>query len=272
MKQPPLHKAGEIAIKKINAIYELADKVRNTEEKVWPFTFDHDIAEKDCFKRPDGLWEAKQPHYNKDRFVFIWRNHPDVYCTAGRPCRTSDKVQELYEGSETEKLIHEQDGLQFFWTWKKFRNPTETHWGHKPTDHHVEVRKDGKVLFAGSPLRSKGAKKELIEWVYEYAGYSKPEKKAAPIVTKDLLKVIAYIRVYGMDLYGTKHTNIDTGKGNLESYFCGKLNWSQSKVSRLARVLIGADILTKQPAEAGMKFYSLSSPDILRIQLKYLVN
>lgn len=75
---------------------------------------------------------------------------------------------------------------------------------------------------------------------------------------KDLLKIIAYIKVYGLDLYGVKHTNINCGKNNLESYFCTKLKWSEAKLKRLTAVLIQAGILRKEKAEPGFKFYSLS--------------
>jgi hypothetical protein len=87
---------------------------------------------------------------------------------------------------------------------------------------------------------------------------------------KDILKVVAYIRVYGLDLYGTKHTNLDTGKNNLESYFCDKLNWSQSRLKKIVSLFLRVGILTKKPAEPGFKFYSLSSYMILRVQLQLI--
>lgn len=85
---------------------------------------------------------------------------------------------------------------------------------------------------------------------------------------KDILKVIAYIRVYGLDLYGTKHTNLDTGKGNLELYFCSKLNWSESRLKKIVSLLLSEGILNKKPAEPGFKFYALSS--ICKTQLKFI--
>jgi hypothetical protein len=75
---------------------------------------------------------------------------------------------------------------------------------------------------------------------------------------KDILKVIAYIRVFGLDLYGIKHSNLDTGKNNLESYFCAKKNWSPSRLKQAVDTMRRAGILKKEPAETGFKFYSLS--------------
>ncbi len=85
---------------------------------------------------------------------------------------------------------------------------------------------------------------------------------------KDILKVVAYIKVYGLDLYGTKHTNLDTGKGNLESYFCDKLDWSENRLKKIVSLLLHEGILNKAAAEPGFKFYSLSS--VCKSQLKFL--
>lgn len=75
---------------------------------------------------------------------------------------------------------------------------------------------------------------------------------------KDIIKIVAYIKVFGMNIYGTMYTNLDCGKGNLESYFCSKKGWSPSKLERNVTALKRADILTKATAEPGMKFYRLS--------------
>lgn len=74
----------------------------------------------------------------------------------------------------------------------------------------------------------------------------------------DLLKIIAYTKVYGLDLYGVKHTSLDCGKGNLESYFCSKLNWSKTKLVKYVRILQAESILQKTIGNAEMKLYSLS--------------
>lgn len=75
---------------------------------------------------------------------------------------------------------------------------------------------------------------------------------------KDIIKVVAYIKVFGLDIYGVKHTNLDSGKGNLESYFCDKKNWSLSRLKKAVSLMLREGILKKAPAEKGFKFYSLS--------------
>ncbi len=85
---------------------------------------------------------------------------------------------------------------------------------------------------------------------------------------KDILKLVAYFKVYGLDLYGVKHCGLDTGKNNLESYFCGQLEWSESKLKRLVSILRTGYILRKQPSEAGLTCLSLST--LYKIQLKHL--
>lgn len=85
---------------------------------------------------------------------------------------------------------------------------------------------------------------------------------------KDILKLVAYFKVYGLDLYGVKHCGLDTGKGNLESYFCNQLQWSESKLKRLVSILRADYILKKQTAEVGLTLLSLST--LHKTQLKYL--
>lgn len=76
--------------------------------------------------------------------------------------------------------------------------------------------------------------------------------------TKDILKVVAYFSVYGLDIYAVKHHGYDTGKDNLVSYFCDKLNWSESKLLKIVRFLTKEGVLRREPADVGCKCYSLS--------------
>ena len=85
---------------------------------------------------------------------------------------------------------------------------------------------------------------------------------------KDILKVIAHTQIYGLDLYGIKHTNLDCGKNNLSSHFVSKLGWTKVRLKRAVSTLVNENIFTKAPAEAGMKFYSMSTREILKLQLK----
>lgn len=85
---------------------------------------------------------------------------------------------------------------------------------------------------------------------------------------KDILKLVAHFKVYGMNLYGVYHSNLDTGKGNVEQNLGRLHGWSNAKIKRVASILIKEGILNKAPAEPGMKFYSLST--LHKTQLKYI--
>ena len=84
---------------------------------------------------------------------------------------------------------------------------------------------------------------------------------------KDVLKVLAYTIVYGLDLYGVKYTNLDCGKDNLASYFVEKIGWTKERLKRVVSLLVKEQMFQKAPAEAGMKFYKMSQKTILKIEL-----
>lgn len=68
----------------------------------------------------------------------------------------------------------------------------------------------------------------------------------------DILKVVAFANVYGLDLYGTKFTNLDCGKNNLASYFVDKLGWSMDKLKKIFSLLKKEDIFEIQIGQNGL--------------------
>lgn len=82
---------------------------------------------------------------------------------------------------------------------------------------------------------------------------------------KDLFKIIAFVKIYGLSIYGTKHFNVDHGKDNLESYFL-PLGWTKTKIKEAVKILRDNDIITKVKADAP-NFYSLSSDSFIKTML-----
>ncbi len=66
---------------------------------------------------------------------------------------------------------------------------------------------------------------------------------------KDILKVVAHTQVFGLDIYGTKFTNIYCGKNSLESYFVDKNGWSMSRLKRVVKLLSREGIFTPEKAD-----------------------
>lgn len=71
-------------------------------------------------------------------------------------------------------------------------------------------------------------------------------KETTSQIEKDVIKITAYFRVFGCDIYGQKHLGLDCGKNNLENYFCIKKNWSMDKLKRLLKMMVNGVVLTKE--------------------------
>jgi hypothetical protein len=74
---------------------------------------------------------------------------------------------------------------------------------------------------------------------------------------KDILKIIAFVKVYKFTIYGVYYFNVDHGKNNLESYFIDKLGWSRNRINKAIKLLRDNDIINKEKADAP-NLYSLS--------------
>lgn len=87
----------------------------------------------------------------------------------------------------------------------------------------------------------------------------------------DLLKIIAFVKVYHSDVFGVKYFNVDQGKNNLESYFITKLGWSRYRIDKAIKLLRDEGIITKQKADAP-NLYSLSFLHKMILQSIYRIN
>lgn len=74
---------------------------------------------------------------------------------------------------------------------------------------------------------------------------------------KDILKLIAYFKVFGHNIYGRKYLGLDTGKDNLVSYFRKKEGWSEHRVKKNVLILKQAGILQKEPSDKDCTCLSL---------------
>lgn len=72
----------------------------------------------------------------------------------------------------------------------------------------------------------------------------------------DLLKLIAFVKVYHTSIYSKRYFNIDHGKDNLESYFIDKLGWSRYRIDKAIKLLRDNDVIYKEKADVP-NLYSL---------------
>lgn len=86
-------------------------------------------------------------------------------------------------------------------------------------------------------------------------------------MNNDILKVLAFFFVYGTPVYGQMHVGVDTGKGNLESYFVGKKGWTKYRLNKAFKKLRESGATTKEPSESDCKCYSVSGKEICKIFL-----
>lgn len=87
----------------------------------------------------------------------------------------------------------------------------------------------------------------------------------------DLLKIIAFVKVYHSDVFGVKYFNVDHGKNNLEAYFINRLGWSGYRLHKTIKLLKDEGIITKQKADVP-NLYSLSLLHKMILQSIYKIN
>jgi hypothetical protein len=148
--------------KEIKKLHDIADDLIHSDdgEKYWPFYFNHEATEEECFKRPDKLWQLKENIYtgrNTDHnrsyiVIFIWRIAHN-YCTGGQPIYNSVKKARILQASETEKIIHTHKGYEFVWMWDYFDPPTKNVWGLRQGETYYVLRKNNKTLIK-SPTKA----------------------------------------------------------------------------------------------------------------------
>lgn len=129
-----------------------------------------DYAEEDC-EKVFNFWVSKEKNHNGSYALGIWRNHPNIYCTAGRPSRTQEQIKEIIEGSETEKHLFDEGVLSIYWVRNGLNPnfPSKTSWGHKFNFPTIQIRKDGEVIFETKEnTYQKKCKHELSDWFNAY--------------------------------------------------------------------------------------------------------
>lgn len=83
----------------------------------------------------------------------------------------------------------------------------------------------------------------------------------------DILKMVAYFKVYGLDIYGLKYQGYDAGKDNLVWYFNMKKGWTKVRINKTLKELVDNDIVMRRKADVGSRLYSLSSMHKLQLFL-----
>jgi hypothetical protein len=87
----------------------------------------------------------------------------------------------------------------------------------------------------------------------------------------DILKIIAFIKVYNPMIFGVHNFNVDHGKDNLESYFVDKLGWSGYRLHKTIKLLRDEGIITKQKADVP-NLYSLSLLHKMTLKSMFKIN
>lgn len=73
---------------------------------------------------------------------------------------------------------------------------------------------------------------------------------------KDLLMIIAFVKVYNDSIFCVHYFNLDQGKDNLESYFLPR-GWTKSRIRKAVKILRDNGIVDKVKADAP-NLYKLS--------------
>ena len=63
--------------------------------------------------------------------------------------------------------------------------------------------------------------------------------------TLDIYKVIAHIKVFGLNLYGSMYNNEETGRNNLQDYFLPR-GWTKARLKRVLTFLVREGVLYKE--------------------------
>jgi hypothetical protein len=154
------------AFKIINGYRKLAEAIREKEPPVWPFTWSHESTEKECFRRPDGLWQAHKPHYCGDKFIFLWRLNPN-YCIYGQPHFGLNERNDHYTKSETCKVLFTENELTFKWEWYEWDwgYPNKNIWGLKMTEPTISVYKGDERIYRVKSPRVATGQRELTNFL-----------------------------------------------------------------------------------------------------------
>ena len=154
-------KPENVFIKKVKVLLKTINDISN-QEGYYPFGTSYEAAEKDCIKRPDGLWELKGKDHNGCKVVFLWRLG-SKYCILGQPIYDADKRIEYFNNSETEKVIHTHNGIEYVMAWYEWLLPTKNVWGLR----------QGPVYLV---MRRKKNKRVLVRTELTYAAYQRAVK------------------------------------------------------------------------------------------------
>jgi len=74
---------------------------------------------------------------------------------------------------------------------------------------------------------------------------------------KDIIKIIAFIRVYQEPIYGKRYFNLDHGKYNLESYFLPR-GFTKTRLKKVLKIMLEDGMISKEKGDKTPNLYSLS--------------
>jgi len=138
-------------------------------------TYSHECEPKDCFLRPDGMWESYPESYGRymRKFIFAWRIHPN-YCCAGKPYFNWSQQKEFMDKSETDKVLYEYNGYEFVLYWYELTPPNHIVWGMKMGKTYFGMRYNGEHVML--PTRVKKRFREDAQKFIVASDYTPPER------------------------------------------------------------------------------------------------
>jgi len=136
----------------------------------------YECKENECHKSPDGRWITNQPTADRAH-RFFWRIEPNYNCY-GKPSFSAEKKKDLFNKSETKKVIHETNKHSICLEWFKFDLPTEVIWGLGQGPVYITIYEGNEKVWTGkTPIDQRGWKKEFTDFIVEYFKWPGPDRK-----------------------------------------------------------------------------------------------
>lgn len=178
-------RAVDVFLENYRKLYSTCAQMSNQESNPrMQYSIDLETTEQEVFKRPDGLWQTKQPDRNGyiTVFAFILGSK---YCCQGQPIYTSEHFQAALDKSELERVLHTDGDYEYVWRWYEFLHPTNTCWGMRRGPLYLELRrKNGEVLVQARDHITFKRKMNLFEGVTEVKPRPKKIKTPAEITAQ----------------------------------------------------------------------------------------
>jgi len=84
---------------------------------------------------------------------------------------------------------------------------------------------------------------------------SKSMDKERRELKHDLIRLMIFVKVFGLPIYGKNFSNTCTGRYNMYDYFHRKYHWSENKINKLCGILSANGIFHRNKSDEGNLYY-----------------